>query len=217
MNLYISPVGEYGILNFNKIINTFPKELFDFFVFSYDNSIKENNLFKKINVNPNEYKWQHIKRNYRQFVNKYDYIFYWDDDFDIKNFNVINYLDIIKRNKLDISQPSIEGYYTWGITLKKDCKVGRETNFVEIGCPVFSNDAFIKVIENIVDLSNGYGYYYDYLFKDYVEKLGIIDCETINHTRQITSNEKAIVELKEYLKIKNPIINMTQKTLWKLI
>ncbi|KAL8152176.1 hypothetical protein V2J09_009936 [Rumex salicifolius] len=41
-------------------------------------------------------------------VNIYDYIFLWDEDLGVKNFHPGRYLDIVKSEELDISQPALD-------------------------------------------------------------------------------------------------------------
>lgn len=42
-------------------------------------------------------------------VTEYEYIFLWDEDLGVENFNPQRYLYIIKEEGLEISQPALDG------------------------------------------------------------------------------------------------------------
>ncbi|KAL6217851.1 hypothetical protein ACLB2K_011068 [Fragaria x ananassa] len=57
----------------------------------------------------NQTKWWYAKRFlHPDIVSEYAFIFLWDEDLGIENFNVGRYLSIIKKEGLQISQPALD-------------------------------------------------------------------------------------------------------------
>jgi hypothetical protein len=54
-------------------------------------------------------------------VAPYDYVFIWDEDLGLENFDVEEYIRLIKKHGLEISQPAVESKkkITWEITKRK--------------------------------------------------------------------------------------------------
>ncbi|CAJ1792287.1 unnamed protein product [Sphenostylis stenocarpa] len=157
-------------------------------------------------------KWWYAKRFlHPDIVAPYDYIFVWDEDLGVEHFDAEEYLKIVRKYGLEISQPGIDpnSSYTWQMTRKRDsCEVHtissmkqllkvEENNgwcsdpplppcaaFVEIMAPVFSRDAWRCVwhmIQN--DLVHGWGL--DFVLKNCVEhpheKIGVVDTQWVVH------------------------------------
>ncbi|KAF3592151.1 hypothetical protein DY000_02023355 [Brassica cretica] len=150
-------------------------------------------------------KWWYAKRFlHPDIVARYDYIFIWDEDLRVDHFNAEEYVHMVKKHDLEISQPGLdpEKGCTWQITKRrKHVEVHKETDeklewcsnpprppcaaFVEIMAPVFSRDAWRCVwhmIQN--DLVHGWGL--DFALRRCVEepayeKIGIVDSQWIVH------------------------------------
>ncbi|CAA7023638.1 unnamed protein product [Microthlaspi erraticum] len=150
-------------------------------------------------------KWWYAKRFlHPNIVARYDYIFIWDEDLGVDHFDAEEYLHMVKKHGLEISQPSLdpEKGVTWEITKRREhIEVHKETaekiewcsdpprppcaGFVEIMAPVFSRDAWRCVwhlIQN--DLVHGWGL--DFALRRCVqepayEKIGIVDSQWIVH------------------------------------
>ncbi|KAL0795548.1 hypothetical protein Bca101_066925 [Brassica carinata] len=150
-------------------------------------------------------KWWYAKRFlYPDIVARYDYIFMWDEDLGVDHFDAEEYINMVKKHGLEISQPGLdpEKVCTWQITKKREhVEVHKETDeklegcsnphrppcaaFVEIMAPVFSRDAWRCVwhmIQN--DLVHGWGL--DFALRRCVEepayeKIGIVDTQWIVH------------------------------------
>ncbi|XP_048592641.1 uncharacterized protein LOC106357722 [Brassica napus] len=150
-------------------------------------------------------KWWYAKRFlHPDIVARYDYIFIWDEDLGVDHFNAEEYVHMVKKHGLEISQPGLdpEKGCTWQITKRrKHVEVHKETDeklewcsnpprppcaaFVEIMAPVFSRDAWRCVwhmIQN--DLVHGWGL--DFALRRCVEepayeKIGIVDSQWIVH------------------------------------
>ncbi|KAH9773016.1 lysine ketoglutarate reductase trans-splicing protein [Citrus sinensis] len=136
-------------------------------------------------------------------VASYDYIFIWDEDLGVEHFNAEEYIKLVRKHGLEISQPGLEPNkgLTWQMTKRRgDREVHKETEekpgwcsnphlppcaaFVEIMAPVFSRDAWRCVwhmIQN--DLVHGWGL--DFALRKCVEpaheKIGVVDSQWIVH------------------------------------
>uniref|UniRef100_A0A7N0U264 Uncharacterized protein n=1 Tax=Kalanchoe fedtschenkoi TaxID=63787 RepID=A0A7N0U264_KALFE len=150
-------------------------------------------------------KWWFAKRFlHPDIVAAYDYVFIWDEDLGLENFNGEEYLKLVKKHGLEISQPGAEtragSKLTWKLTRRRnDTEVHKSSDeprwnckglqppcagFVEIMAPVFSREAWRCVwhmIQN--DLVHGWGL--DFALGQCVqpahEKIGVVDAQWIIH------------------------------------
>ncbi|KAK7379507.1 hypothetical protein VNO80_04969 [Phaseolus coccineus] len=149
-------------------------------------------------------KWWYAKRFlHPDIVAPYDYIFIWDEDLGVEHFDAEEYLKLVRKHGLEISQPGLEPNkgLTWQMTKRRgDREVHKVTvekpgwcsdphlppcaAFVEIMAPVFSRDAWRCVwhmIQN--DLVHGWGL--DFALRRCVEpaheKIGVVDSQWIVH------------------------------------
>ncbi|KAI3902778.1 hypothetical protein MKW92_027975 [Papaver armeniacum] len=150
-------------------------------------------------------KWWYAKRFlHPDVVAPYDYIFIWDEDLGVENFDAEEYLKLVSKHGLEISQPGLDpdrGTTTWQMTKRRsDLEVHKNTTerpgwcsdphlppcaaFVEIMAPVFSRDAWRCVwhmVQN--DLVHGWGL--DLALRKCVEpaqeKIGVVDAQWIDH------------------------------------
>uniref|UniRef100_A0A7C8ZQP7 Uncharacterized protein n=2 Tax=Opuntia streptacantha TaxID=393608 RepID=A0A7C8ZQP7_OPUST len=149
-------------------------------------------------------KWWYAKRFlHPDVVAAYEYIFIWDEDLGVEHFNAEEYLRLVKKHGLEISQPGLEPNpgLTWQMTKRRDnSEVHKVTEerpgwcpdpvlppcaaFIEIMAPVFSRSAWRCVwhmIQN--DLVHGWGL--DFALRKCVEpaheKIGVIDSQWIVH------------------------------------
>ncbi|KAG0491129.1 hypothetical protein HPP92_007992 [Vanilla planifolia] len=150
-------------------------------------------------------KWWYAKRFlHPDIVSRYEYIFIWDEDLGLENFDAEEFVKVVRKHALEVSQPALDpnnGIFAWSITLRKnDSEVHKETKerpgwcsdphlppcagFVEIMAPVFSRNAWRCVwhmIQN--DLVHGWGL--DLLLGKCVEraheKIGVVDSQWIVH------------------------------------
>lgn len=149
-------------------------------------------------------KWWYAKRFlHPDIVAPYDYIFIWDEDLGVEHFNAEEYIKLVRKHGLEISQPGLQPNkgLTWQMTKRRgDREVHKETQekpgwctdphlppcaaFVEIMAPVFSRDAWRCVwhmIQN--DLVHGWGL--DFALRKCVEpaheKIGVVDSQWIVH------------------------------------
>ncbi|XP_058781571.1 uncharacterized protein LOC131655779 isoform X2 [Vicia villosa] len=184
-------------------------ENFTILLFHYDGRVNEWDEFewskKAIHVSTRKQtKWWYAKRFlHPDIVASYDYIFIWDEDLGVEHFNAEEYLKLVKKHGLEISQPGLEPNkgLTWQMTKRRgDKEVHKVTEekpgwcsdphlppcaaFVEIMAPVFSREAWRCVwhmIQN--DLVHGWGL--DFAVRRCVEpaheKIGVVDAQWIVH------------------------------------
>ncbi len=216
-NLYISPVGAYGKPYLEKIIKKFGNEDFDYLIFVYDNTEFNEDIFKhcKFIRDAAHLRWEYMKQYATpDAVSDYEYIFCWADDLDLVDFNYKEFIDIMKRNNLDMAQPALRtdvGYKSHPVCFQDpNRKVGRITDYAEVMCPVLKKDSFLRWTTIFVDW-NGWGWGYDVFAKPLLGfKIGVIDCMPIIHTKPFKNPEKA---KQDYIKFINmhPHVTMAEK------
>ncbi|XP_004499399.2 uncharacterized protein [Cicer arietinum] len=182
-------------------------ENFTIVLFHYDGRASEWNKFewskKAIHISARKQtKWWYAKRFlHPDIVAPYDYVFLWDEDLGTEHFDAEEYLEMVRKHGLQISQPGLDpssSSFTWQMTRKRDgvevhkmteariyfCMIFKILRFVEIMAPVFSKDAWRCVwhmIQN--DLIHGWGL--DFALRKCVEspheKIGVVDSQWIVH------------------------------------
>ncbi|GMJ08938.1 hypothetical protein like AT2G28310 [Hibiscus trionum] len=201
-------VGIDQMKNINRCVKKFSED-FQILLFHYDGRTTDWDQLEwsknAIHVSARKQtKWWYAKRFlHPDIVAAYEYIFIWDEDLGVENFNADRYIKLVKKHGLEISQPGLEPNYalTWQMTKRRvDREVHKFTNekpgwcsdprfppcaaFVEIMAPVFSREAWRCVwylIQN--DLVHGWGL--DFALRRCVtpahEKIGVVDSEWIVH------------------------------------
>lgn len=213
-NLLAIPVGIKQKDNVDAIVQKFLSVNFTIILFHYDGNLNGwwdldwSNEAIHI-VAQNQTKWWFAKRFlHPDVVSVYDYIFLWDEDLGVVNFNPRRYLRIVKAEGLEISQPALDPNSTdihHRITIRKRTKnvhrrvyddrgsvkcsnssVGPPcTGFVEGMAPVFSRSAWYcawHLIQN--DLVHGWGMDMKLGYcaqGDRTKKVGVVDTEYIIH------------------------------------
>ncbi|XP_010905352.1 uncharacterized protein [Elaeis guineensis] len=213
-NLLGIPVGIKQKKNVDAIVSKFLPENFTVILFHYDGNVDgwhdlhwSNSLIHI--AAPNQTKWWFAKRFlHPDVVSIYDYIFLWDEDLGVENFHPGRYLQIMKSEGLEISQPALDPKLSeihHRITIRrKKGKVHRRvhgtrgsgycsnasegppcTGWVEGMAPVFSRAAWRcawYLIQN--DLIHGWGMDMKLGYcaqGDRTKKVGVIDSEYIVH------------------------------------
>ncbi|KAJ0740428.1 hypothetical protein HanOQP8_Chr06g0216701 [Helianthus annuus] len=202
-------VGQNQKPNIDKAVKKF-SENFTVLLFHYDGKTTEWDEFewskRAIHISvPKQTKWWYAKRFlHPDIVAPYDYIFIWDEDLGVDHFNAEEYIKLVRKHGLEISQPGLDHSsrgLTWQMTRRRgDREVHKETEerpgwcsdphlppcaaFVEIMAPVFSREAWRCVwhlIQN--DLVHGWGL--DFALQKCVEpaheKIGVVDAQWIVH------------------------------------
>jgi hypothetical protein len=213
-NLLAMPVGIKQKENVDAIVQKFLPENFTIVLFHYDGKVDGwmdlNWTSKAVHIiAQNQTKWWFAKRFlHPAVVAIYDYIFLWDEDLGVKNFNPRSYLKIVKAEGLEISQPALDPNST-GIHHRITRRVRTNkfhrrvydrrgsakcssssdappcTGFVEGMAPVFSRSSWTctwHLIQN--DLVHGWGMDMKLGYcaqGDRTKKVGVIDREYIFH------------------------------------
>ncbi|CAI0375110.1 unnamed protein product [Linum tenue] len=98
----------------NRIVGKFPSSDFIVMLFHYDGVVEKwGDLSwsdRAIHISAvNQTKWWFAKRFlHPDIVAEYDYVFIWDEDIGVENFNPSRYLSVVKEQGLEISQPALD-------------------------------------------------------------------------------------------------------------
>ncbi|CAI9093033.1 OLC1v1028434C1 [Oldenlandia corymbosa var. corymbosa] len=184
-------------------------ENFTIVLFHYDGNTSEWDEFEwsktAIHVSvPKQTKWWYAKRFlHPSIVAPYDYLFIWDEDLGVENFNAEEYIKLARKHGLEISQPAVEPARAtaWELTQRKpDHEVHKNTPekpgrcrdpfhppcaaFVEIMAPVFSRDAW-RCVWHMIQNDFVHGWGLDLAFHNCVEpaheKIGVVDAQWVIH------------------------------------
>uniref|UniRef100_A0A803LK85 Lysine ketoglutarate reductase trans-splicing protein n=2 Tax=Chenopodium quinoa TaxID=63459 RepID=A0A803LK85_CHEQI len=112
--------------NIDKAVKKF-SDNFTILLFHYDGKTTEWDQFewskRAIHVSARKQtKWWYAKRFlHPDIVAPYDYIFIWDEDLGVDNFDSEKYVDLVKKHGLEISQPGVDSNspFTWKMTRKR--------------------------------------------------------------------------------------------------
>ncbi|KAI3435166.1 uncharacterized protein J3R85_006399 [Psidium guajava] len=201
-------VGYNQRKNIDTVVKKF-SENFTILLFHYDGRTTEWDEFewskRAIHVSiPKQTKWWYAKRFlHPDIVAPYEYIFIWDEDLGVEHFDAEEYLKLVRKYGLEISQPGLEPdrKLNWLMTKRiNGSEVHKEVEeppgrcrdphlppcaaFVEIMAPVFSREAWRCVwylLQN--DLVHGWGF--DLALRKCVEpaheKIGVVDAQWVVH------------------------------------
>lgn len=201
-------VGYNQRYNIDRAVRKF-SDNFVILLFHYDGRTSEWDEFewskRAIHVSARKQaKWWYAKRFlHPDIVAPFDYIFIWDEDLGLDHFDAEEYIKLVRKYGLEISQPGLQPSkgLTWRMTRRRDgSEVHKDTDerpgwcidpllppcaaFVEIMAPVFSREAWRCIwhmLQN--DLVHGWGL--DFLLRRCVdpahEKIGVIDAQWIVH------------------------------------
>ncbi|XP_044512450.1 uncharacterized protein LOC123230335 isoform X2 [Mangifera indica] len=213
-NLLAIPVGIKLRDNVDAIVQKFLPENFTIILFHYDGNVDgwwdldwSNNTIHI--VAQNQTKWWFAKRFlHPDVVSFYDYIFLWDEDLGVENFDPGRYLEIVRSEGFEISQPALDPNSTdihHKFTIRSRAKKFHRrvydfkgsvkctnvsegppcTGFVEGMAPVFSRSAWYcawHLIQN--DLVHGWGMDMKLGYcaqGDRTKNVGVIDSEYVVH------------------------------------
>ncbi|KAF3434951.1 hypothetical protein FNV43_RR22038 [Rhamnella rubrinervis] len=214
-NLLAMAVGIKQKESVNKIIKKFlSTNNFVVMLFHYDGIVNEWTDLDwsdhAIHVSAiNQTKWWFAKRFlHPDIVCDYAYIFLWDEDLGVENFNVGRYLSIIKEEGLEISQPALDSDQSevhYPFTARDDkLKVHRKVfkmiggrkcdessteppcaGWVEMMAPVFSFSSWRctwHIIQNDLVHAWGLDFQLGYCAQgDRTKNIGIVDSEYVIH------------------------------------
>lgn len=187
-NLLISPIGDYSLHN----IWLRDATNFDSYLIYYGNEVKITKSTHFIKMKGT--KFNILKELYEknpEFFKQYDYIFVPDDDLHITTQDVNRIFKLANEYKLEICQPSIIGYYDVSLTLHVPEFLLRYTNFVEVMCPCFSQNAFQKCLHTFDYTKSCWGIdvWWDKILGCPKDKQAILDDVIAIHTRRCRGGE----------------------------
>ncbi|XP_024965543.1 uncharacterized protein LOC112505786 isoform X3 [Cynara cardunculus var. scolymus] len=215
MSLLAMAVGKKQKANVNEMIKKFPSDDFVIMLFHYDGNVDEWKDLewssRAIHLSAiSQTKWWFAKRFlHPDVVSEYAYIFLWDEDLGVQNFDARRYVSIIRNEGLHISQPALdpdksEVHHEMttrekGSTLhrriermsrsKKKCYRNSTdppcTGWVEMMAPVFSKEAWRCVwymIQNDLIHAWGLDMQLGYCAQgNRTQYIGIVDSEYVVH------------------------------------
>lgn len=123
----------------------------------------------------------------------YDYIGYWDDDYCTDIQSIERALQIARRFDMRMCQMSLTSWTVYPILQHNPKYLWSETNFIELGVPLFRNDIFRKVIRFFEDYKPGNAEWgMDKVMCHYLQQTAhVIHDVTIKHMRPESSYDKA--------------------------
>ncbi|KAB2602453.1 hypothetical protein D8674_003458 [Pyrus ussuriensis x Pyrus communis] len=191
-NLLAMAVGLKQKESVNKIVKKFMSSDFVLMLFHYDGHVNEWRDLewsgKAIHVSAmNQTKWWYAKRFlHPDIVSEYEFIFLWDEDLGIENFNAGRYLSIIRKEGLEISQPALDpdNSEVHHLLTARDNRT-EVHRFVEMMAPVFSRASWRCIwhmIQNDLVHAWGLDFQLGYCAQgDRTKNIGIVDSEYIIH------------------------------------
>ncbi|KAM0912943.1 hypothetical protein ACQ4PT_012473 [Festuca glaucescens] len=109
------PVGIKNKAAVDKLVSKFPADRFTLVLFHYDGAGEEqwDDLEwsrRAVHVSARgQTKWWFAKRFlHPDVVAEYDYVFLWDEDVEVDAFDPVRYLDVARREGLEVSQPALD-------------------------------------------------------------------------------------------------------------
>ena len=210
--LYVSPVGEPGRELLPAVLGRFQSAGADCLLLQYDDAELSLPPGTRL-IRDRGYKWQLALRHLNpEALEDYDYVFFWDDDIGVADFDPARFMRIMQSNRLDMAQPAIRSPHglshsitgfrplppPWrdpdGVTAHP--VVGRLTNFAEIMVPVFTREAW-REFYGYLDPDNRSGWGYDYIP---FGRKGVVDALPVVHTRAVQSiNGNSEDEIRRFL------------------
>lgn len=113
-SLLAIPVGIKNKAAVDKLVSKFPAANFAVVLFHYDGAVEQWSDLewssRAVHVSAlGQTKWWFAKRFLHPDVAaEYDYVFLWDEDVEVDNFDPLRYLEIVKKEGLEISQPALD-------------------------------------------------------------------------------------------------------------
>jgi hypothetical protein len=187
-NLVIGVVGDKSL--HNKWIKN--KKNFDLMLVYFG---KEKEKYKKDCQywleNVNGTKWNIIYNLNKNIIKNYKYVFFPDDDIDVNSEQIEHIFALMRKHRLWLSQPAIKGFVSDEFTKKIKGNKLRFTNWVEIMCPCFEINALNRCWNTFNENKTNWGiaHLWNLNLKNPINKIAILDCVEVNHTRALGTGE----------------------------
>lgn len=128
-----------------------------------------------------------------EYLNHYAYFFIPDDDIMTDAQSIDRLFSTMEQHALRIAQPALkQSYFTYPMTLQRHHSALRNTNFVEMMLPCFSNEALRKVIGTFNENKSGWGteFHWPLLIETGGKDMGVIDSVPMIHTKPVQKGRK---------------------------
>ncbi|RCV10609.1 hypothetical protein SETIT_2G124000v2 [Setaria italica] len=211
-SLLAIPVGIKNKAVVDRLVSRFPADDFTVMLFHYDGAVEQWGDMewsdRAMHVSAKgQTKWWFAKRFlHPDVVAEYDYVFVWDEDIEVDAFDPVRYLDVVRREGLEVSQPALDrrSEIHHSITARAliqtedgvhrrvtnsrcdgDSKAPPCAGWVEVMVPVFSRAAWRcawRMVQN--DLIHGWGLDYKLGYcaqGDRAVNVGVVDSEYVLH------------------------------------
>jgi len=187
-HLYASPVGASGESQLRKLLEKFDAEHFDFLIFVYDGHRFEGAPFDRCSFIHEKGVIYHFFKKYitPEVAAKYDVIFLGMEDIEIDNFSWQHFIDVMKRNRLDVAAPALsaQSITPHKIMYRQPTETGRLVDVIELFLTAYDARAWPRFWNLIERDFNHWGWGYVQLTQYGCEfKMGLVDCETISVVR----------------------------------
>ena len=130
--------------------------------------------------------------NNTDLINKYDFVWFVDDDLWMHPKDVERYFEICRSNQFILSQPSLMrgSFFHWRITLQRKFSRFRKVDFVEIMAPCFRVKDFHLFASTFKENTSGMGL--EWLWRKIGQEnkrdfFAIVDEVSMLHTREVGS------------------------------
>lgn len=137
-------------------------------------------------------KWtplQALVMQHPEYFEMYDYIWFPDDDLEMKKRDMNRFFDICREHQLELAQPALTANspVTHPLVFRNSLSRIRFTNFVEVMAPCFSSACLRRVLPTFSCTLSGWGI--DWLWPRIVDNpksgVAIVDDVVIRHTRPL--------------------------------
>jgi glycosyl transferase family 25 len=136
-------------------------------------------------------KWDGLYALFSQadILSNYDFVWLPDDDISTNSGAIDTIFDEMKKNELDVAQPSLtrDSYFSHFALMSCPAFQLRYTNFVEIMAPCLKTSLVQMILEDISESMSGFGldYIWCRLSEETRYKAAIIDHVAIRHARAV--------------------------------
>ena len=126
-------------------------------------------------------------------IDQYDYIALFDDDISASQSDIERLFEIGHAHDLHLFQPALsaDSYFSYAATLRgSGSYLLRDTNFVEMMCPVFSAPALRRILPLLgMGYETGIDLIWGRALPPEIARQAIVDAVTVRHTRPIGSTK----------------------------
>lgn len=123
-------------------------------------------------------------------LSQYDRIWCPDDDIACDTEGVNRLFDIFQRYRLQLAQPAIaQGEFSFKSLVQQRGNILRYTPYVEVMCPIFTQEAFRRVQDTFLENRSGWGLDWVWSKRFALHEMAIIDKVGVHHTGPLGKGE----------------------------